>query len=144
VRSLDVGGLERNVINQVREGEKLGQRVSVICIDRPGELAPRAESLGARVLCLHKRPGLRPGVVGRMRRALRDLLPDVVHTHEIGALFYTSLAALGLRVPLLVHTAHGMVNYSRLRTRLLGRLGAAFVERYYCLSGDMAAAVTAR
>ena len=53
VRSLDVGGLERNVINQVREGQKLGQIVTVVCLERPGVLAPRAEALGTRVLCVH-------------------------------------------------------------------------------------------
>ena len=41
VLSLDVGGLERNVINQIREGEKLGQRASVICIDRPLDRSDR-------------------------------------------------------------------------------------------------------
>src|SRR5271157_5812987 len=33
VLSLNVGGLERNVINQVREGQALGQAVSVICLE---------------------------------------------------------------------------------------------------------------
>ncbi len=142
--SLDVGGLERNVVNQVREGEKLGQRVSVVCLERPGTLAPRAESLGARVLCLEKRPGFRPGLIGRMRTALRELRPDVVHTHQIGPLFYTGPAARSLRTPLLVHTEHGKVDYARPRTRWLGRVAGWFVDRFYCLSDDMAEAVRAR
>src|SRR4051794_40354137 len=89
VLSLDVGGLERNVVNQIREGARLGQRVSVLCLERPGKLAPRAEALGARVLCVEKKPGLRPELFGRVRAALRSLRPAVVHTHQITALFYT-------------------------------------------------------
>src|SRR5947209_2434003 len=118
VLSLDVGGLERNVINQIREGEKLGQRVSVVCVERPGTLAPRAETLGGKVVCLGKRPGFRPGTVGRVASALQVLRPDVVHTHQIGPLFYTGPAALGLRLPVVVHTEHGKVDYAgRRRTR---------------------------
>src|SRR5205823_1129491 len=46
--SLDVGGLERNIVNQVREGHRLGQSVSVVCLERPGALAAQVEALGAR------------------------------------------------------------------------------------------------
>jgi glycosyltransferase involved in cell wall biosynthesis len=67
----------------------------------------------------------------------------VVHTHQIGPLLYTGPAARSLRVPLLVHTEHGKANYTRLKTRWLGRLGALFVDRFYCLSEDMAAWVKA-
>ena len=70
VLSLNVGGLERNVVNQVREGQKLGQRVSVVCLDEPGVLAPRVEAMGATVVALGRPPGLRPGMVLRTRRGL--------------------------------------------------------------------------
>jgi hypothetical protein len=93
VLSLDVGGLERNVVNQVREGRRLGQNVSILCVERPGTLAPRAEELGARVVCVDKPPGLRPGTVGTIRSVLRDLRPYVIHTNQIGPLLYTGLAA---------------------------------------------------
>src|SRR5215217_1040015 len=88
VLTLDVGGLERNVVNQVREGQKLGQRVAVVCLERPGVLAPQVEVLGGRIIALDKRPGLRPGMVMRARRVLRDLRPDVVHTHQLATLLY--------------------------------------------------------
>src|SRR5437016_6061069 len=71
VLSMDVGGAERNVLNQVREGRKLGQDVSIVCLERPGTLAPAAEALGARVVCLDKPPGVRLGTALRFRRALR-------------------------------------------------------------------------
>ena len=144
VLSLDVGGLERNVVNQIRVGPEIGQEVSVICVERPGALAPRARSLGATVLCADKRPGLRVGVLKRLRAALRELRPDVVHTHQIGPLFYTGLAATGLSIPLIVHTEHGKQNYAgRRRLRWLGRMAGRFTSVFYCLSQDMADAVIA-
>jgi glycosyltransferase involved in cell wall biosynthesis len=142
--SLDVGGLERNIVNQVREGHKLGQEVSVVCLERPGTLAAQVEALGGSVTCLHKRPGLRPELIGQMRHTLRRLRPHVAHTHQIASLLYTGLAARGAGVPLVVHTEHGKERYAdRLRTRLLGRLAGRYAARFFCLSEDMAAAVKA-
>jgi sugar transferase (PEP-CTERM/EpsH1 system associated) len=144
VLSLDVGGLERNVVNQVREGQKLGQRVSVVCLERPGTLASRVRELGARVISLDKRAGLRPGMILRMRRALAVLRPDVVHTHQLASLLYGGIAARTIGVPVVLHTEHGRERYAtRRKTRLLGRIAGHFADRFYCLTGDMASAVRA-
>jgi glycosyltransferase involved in cell wall biosynthesis len=141
VLSLDVGGLERNVVNQIREGERLGQRVSILCVERPGALAPKAEALGANIVCLDKKPGFRVGLVRSMRSALRALRPHVIHTHQIGPLFYTGAAALGSRA-LLVHTEHGRGDYRQRKLRWLGRVAGRFAARFYCLTRDMADWVT--
>jgi glycosyltransferase involved in cell wall biosynthesis len=142
VLSMDVGGLERNVLNQIRQGPELGQRISVVCVERPGRLAAQAEALGTPVICLHKRPGIRPGMIRKMKSLFRELAPDVVHTHQIGTLFYAGPAARLARVPLVVHTEHGKENYAgRLETRLLGRIAGLFVQSFFCLTDDMASAV---
>ena len=52
VLRLDVGGLERIVLDLIRAGRRLGQRVSVVCVERRGALAAEAERLGAEVFCL--------------------------------------------------------------------------------------------
>jgi glycosyltransferase involved in cell wall biosynthesis len=140
VLSLDVGGLERFVTDLVSQGRQRGQRVSVICLERPGALAPQAEALGARVVSLGKRPGLRPGLVGRFRGVLRRLGPDVLHTHQISALFYAGPAARRAGVPAVVHTEHGK-HFGRRRTRWLGWLAARFADRFVCVSEDIAAEV---
>jgi len=142
VLTLDVGGLERNVINQVREGRKLGQRVSILCLDKPGELAPRAEALGATVVALNRRGGLRPGMILRVKRILAQWRPDVVHTHQLVTLLYAGLAARWLRLPVVLHTEHGREKYeTRLRTRLLGRVAGLTCDRFFCLTAEMAGRV---
>lgn len=142
VLSLDVGGLERNVVNQVREGGRLGQDVSILCVERRGTLAERAESLGGRVYCTDKQPGLKLNTIGRIRKVLRSERPDVIHTHQIGPLFYTGFAAAGLGIPLIVHTEHGKENYATCRkTRCLGKIAGRFTKVFYCLTQDMANAV---
>jgi glycosyltransferase involved in cell wall biosynthesis len=143
--SLDVGGLERNIVNQIRQAPVLGQEISVIALERAGTLAPAAESLGATVLCASKRPGLRPQIALRLRAMLKRLDPDIVHTHQIGPLFYIRLATMGLRKPpIIVHTEHGKEPYADSRKlRALARFGAQRAQVFYCLTNDMADAVLA-
>lgn len=142
VLSMDVGGLESIVMDLVREGRRLGQRVAVVCLDRPGMLAPQVEALGAGLACIHKPPGIRLETFRRLRSLFRDLRPDVVHTHQIGALFHAGPAARLAGVPSIVHTEHGK-HYDRPRTRWVGRLAGRHAARFFCVSADIAAAVEA-
>ena len=73
--SLDVGGLERNVMNQVKQASRLKQRVTIICLERPGELANLVKENGAEVMCLNKAPGIKLGLVSRLKNILRELRP---------------------------------------------------------------------
>lgn len=143
VLSLDCGGLERIVLDLVREGQQLGQRVTILCLERPGTLASEAEALGARVDCVSKPPGLRLGIVRRLRDVLRERQPDVVHTHQIGPLFYLAPAARAIGVPVVVHTEHGK-HYARAQTRWLGRWAARSATRFFCVSRDIADDVRVR
>lgn len=144
VLSMDVGGLERNVLNQVRQAPRLGQRITIICLERPGQLAPEAEAHGATVICTRKRAGVALGQIALLRKVFGQIQPDVVHTHQIGALFYAGPAARLAGVRLVVHTEHGKERYAQqFRTRLLGRFAATFASTFFCLTQDMAAAVRA-
>ncbi len=149
VLSLDCGGLERIVLDLARKGPGLGQRVSVICLERHGDLAAEVEAAGASVTCLHKPPGRRPEMVEKVREVFRQLQPDVVHTHQIGALLYSGPAARQLRVPLVVHTEHinqiakHRVLNKRMRTRLLWWVAGRHADRFFCVSEDIAAEVKA-
>jgi glycosyltransferase involved in cell wall biosynthesis len=144
VLSLDCGGLERVVLDLVKEGRSRDQQVAVACVERPGALAPQVEALGAPVVCVHKGAGLRPGAAGRLRAVLRELRTEVVHTHQIGALFYAGPAARGAGVPAVVHTEHGKHYGGSWRRRWLGWLAARFAARFFCVSHDIARGVIER
>jgi glycosyltransferase involved in cell wall biosynthesis len=137
VLSLGVGGLERVILDLAREGPSRGQGVSILCVERPGALAPAAESLGVPIACAGKTPGFRPDVVPRITTLLRRIRPDVVHTHQIGALLYAGPAARRARVPLTVHTEHGKHYAGRWRMRLIGRMAGRYARRYFCVSADI-------
>jgi glycosyltransferase involved in cell wall biosynthesis len=140
VLSLDVGGLERIVLDLVREGACLGQRVTVVCVEKLGTLAPAAEALGAQVLSSGKPPGLHPGTIGKLVSIFREIRPDVIHSHQVGALVYAGPAAKAVGCPV-VHTEHGKHYANRFRSRLLGRLAGRFTSRFFGVSGDIATEV---
>ena len=97
--------------------------------------------MGAPVICTHKGPGIRLTAIGRTRSALRELRPDIIHTHQVGALFYAGPATRGTGVPLVVHTEHGKHYAAHRRTRLLGWLAGRHAARFFCVSRDIAAEV---
>lgn len=138
VLSLEVGGLERVVLDLVREGARFENSSHVVCLERRGTLADQAESLGARVACFDKQPGLRPSLVRRLAKAFRKTRPDVVHTHQVGGLFYAGPAARLAGVSATVHTEHGKHYSQRARTRWLGRLAGRCADKFCCVSQDIA------
>lgn len=139
VLSLECGGLEHVVVDLARTGRDSGQQVSVICLERRGTLAEQLDEAGIPVYCLDKPAGLR---ISLMRRLLRPLLaklqPDVLHSHQIGALLYAGSAARAIGVPVVVHTEHGNLFGDRARTRWLGRLAARYADRFFCVSREIA------
>jgi glycosyltransferase involved in cell wall biosynthesis len=147
VLALGVGGLERLVLGLVRQAVRAGHRVSVVCVESPGELAAEAGAAGAVVVSLGKPPDRRSDYRRRAAALLRDLRPDVVHTHQIGAAWYLGPAARPLGSPV-VHTEHGN-HFARLgsplaalKARLFFRSAARSVDRFCCVSDEIAAAVT--
>jgi len=142
VLSLECGGLEHVVVDLVSGGQARGQQVSVICLEQKGVLAKQLEDAGVTVHCCHKPSGLH---IRRMRRELRRLLlevrPDVVHSHQLGALFYAGPVSKSIGTAAVVHTEHGKHFEHRAKTRWLGRYAARFADRYCCVSRDIAADV---
>ena len=144
VLKLDIGGLERMVVDLAREGLRLGQRVTVACVEERGQLAPEVEALGIPVICADKPVGFRPRTIWTLGRLFRAAKPDVIHSHQIGALFYGGLAAHGLRVPV-VHTEHGK-HYSPggSASTWLGRAAGWQAARFLCVSQDIADSIRTR
>jgi glycosyltransferase involved in cell wall biosynthesis len=138
IPSLDCGGAERILLNLLKEAPRLGQRTTVLCLEKPGTLASQATELGAKVLCAEKPAGIRLDLIRRLTSLMRSHRPDVVHTHEIGMLFYAGRAARYAGVRGVVHTEHGKTYSGRIRKRILGWLAARHASRFFCVSGDVA------
>ncbi|HFC53014.1 MAG TPA: glycosyltransferase [Gammaproteobacteria bacterium] len=139
VLSLDCGGLERLVLHLCKEGVRAGDRVSVLCLDRAGDLAEEVLQTGAEVVSLERRPGLMSlSEAMRLRKILGSLNPDIIHSHQMGAALYVGTTTLTMRRPPMIHTEHGNHDYHSLRQRLLGYVAFCTMDRIYCVSQDIA------
>ncbi|MFQ5876159.1 MAG: glycosyltransferase [Acidobacteriota bacterium] len=104
VESLDLGGIERIVVNLVRRAGA-AVRVEVVCAARGGELLDEIEASGVRTRVL----GLAsyyPGAILRTALALRALRPDLVHSHGHFAGVLGRAAAWCGRAPRVIHHVH--------------------------------------
>ncbi|MCX5747752.1 MAG: glycosyltransferase [Proteobacteria bacterium] len=131
VFSLDVGGQERVILDLARGLVERGHRATVISLSEGGTLRPRFE--GIPVETIASGTGLSPSTIPRLARRLRELRPDVVHTHNRSPMIYGGPAAKLARVPRLVHTKHGRSDGGR-AVMVLSRL----YDHYVCVSEDTA------
>ncbi|WP_285401691.1 glycosyltransferase [Luteibacter sp. ME-Dv--P-043b] len=113
VENLNRGGLERMVIDLVREQHRLGHRVQVICLFEAGSLAGELAAIGVPVHACDKRPGPDLRALRRVRRQLTAHATEVMHTHNAVAHYQAVLASTGLGIRQVVNTRHGMGGANR-------------------------------
>ena len=106
VNNLDMGGLERLVLDLAQCQLENGHEPSIYCLTHPGRLAPEAERLGIAVRSFEKPNGVHPSTVFKIARQLRIDRPDVLHLHNHLVHHYGVVAGLLARVPVFVNTRH--------------------------------------
>jgi glycosyltransferase involved in cell wall biosynthesis len=107
VIGLEIGGLEMVVANLAKQIRRRFQ-LHVICLERLGPVAGQIAYAGVPVECIGHRDTSVARSVVELRRRLRALRPDVVHTHNEKAHIRGALATLAWSCgPALVHTRHG-------------------------------------
>ena len=102
-------------------------------------LAHEIEQCDWPLIAMDEPPGLRPAMVLRMARLLRQLDVDVVHTHNTKPLLYGSLAARLARVPVVLHTCHGQRYGSSGPHTFMFVQACRWADRIVCVSNDIAA-----
>lgn len=116
ITRLIVGGAQENTLLSCEGQHDRGHDVTLITgppIGPEGSLMDRATSRGYRVETLDAmRRAILPGKDWRTYRSLirrlGELKPDVVHTHSSKAGIIGRWAAHKARVPMIVHTIHGL------------------------------------
>lgn len=108
----DLGGVARHVLDALGHGLP-GLRAVLLCPEGP--LAERAREVGIAVLTdeLGPQAGVRSSVQA-LRRALRTLRPQAVHTHLAFADLMGALALAADRRTALISTEHGIAPDQRL------------------------------
>ena len=109
----------------------------ILCLDDKGELAADLEDLDIPVVAYGRKPGQDVGLFFRLARFFKTNHVDLVHTHNIGALFYGNLAAKMTGTPV-VHTQHDpQLTYSlKRKTKVL--LSSLGTKKIVAVSEDIA------
>ncbi len=112
-------GLENMIAGLVRtlSGERFGCGVVSLYAESAGGLEPDLRRIGVPVFHLNKRRGMDVRMYPRLRRAIREFRPHVLHTHNYVLRYAYPLARME-GVPV-VHTIHNLAEHE------VDRLGMA-------------------
>jgi glycosyltransferase involved in cell wall biosynthesis len=151
ITRLIVGGAQENTLLSCEGQHRLGHDVTLITgppLGPEGSLMERASAAGYRVQVLDEmRRSIHPlndwRALNGLVTMLRDLRPDVVHTHSSKAGIIGRWAARKARVPAVIHTIHGLaftastsplVNHAY---KVLERWTAPITTRIVCVADAM-------
>jgi glycosyltransferase involved in cell wall biosynthesis len=116
ITRLIVGGAQENTLLSCEGQHQGGHEVTLItgpAVGPEGSLMSRAEGRGYRVEVIHEmRRAIQPledyRTYAKLRNRLRELRPDIVHTHSSKAGIIGRRAAAAARMPAVIHTIHGL------------------------------------
>lgn len=136
ITRLIVGGAQENTLLTCEGLHQRGRRVTLVSgpTEGPeGSLRDRAQHGGYTFIELPEliravSPWTDWRALRRLTETFRELRPDVVHTHSSKAGILARLAAERARVPVIVHTVHGM-SFNRTQPWVVRRFYAALERR---------------
>src|SRR5579859_19481 len=152
ITRLIVGGAQENTLLSCEGQHQLGHEVTLItgpAIGPEGSLLERARNFGYRVIVLDSmRRAILPGKDYFTYRALvkliRELNPDVVHTHSSKAGIIGRWAAAKAGAPAVIHTIHGLAFTASTSTaangfyKFMERITASRTTKIVCVANAMA------
>ncbi len=115
ITRLIIGGAQENTVHTVEDHvREFGDEVTLLtgpALGPEGTLIPRAEQSGCKLIILDElRRSIHPlrelAAYRKLKKHLRKLRPDIVHTHSSKAGILGRRAAYALNIPC-VHTIHG-------------------------------------
>jgi glycosyltransferase involved in cell wall biosynthesis len=151
ITRLIIGGAQENTLLSCEGQHDRGHEVTLItgpAIGPEGSLMERAQRYGYRVIVV---PEMLRSILPvkdfqtfqRLHQLLVELKPDVVHTHSSKAGILGRWAAHRAKVPVVVHTIHGLAftaSTSRVANtvyRILERQAAPLTSRIVCVADAM-------
>jgi glycosyltransferase involved in cell wall biosynthesis len=151
ITRLIVGGAQENTLLSCEGQHDRGHDVTLITgppIGPEGSLLDRAQKYGYRVEVLDAMrrailPGKDHATYRALVRRLRELKPDIVHTHSSKAGIIGRWAAARARVPVVIHTIHGLAftastsPWVNRAYKMLERVTAPKTTRIVCVADAM-------
>ncbi|MCF0134807.1 MAG: glycosyltransferase [Lachnospiraceae bacterium] len=124
IPSLEIGGAETMVGNLAVRLKEHGVTVTVLTYEQShSPIAEQLSGRGIRLMSLGKSTGIDVRVINKIKNVIRQVEPQVIHTHT-HALLYTVLASG--RIPI-VHTLHSIADKEQ--SSAIGKTLARFIYR---------------
>jgi glycosyltransferase involved in cell wall biosynthesis len=138
VDSLAPGGMENGVVNISQRLQGNGFDFHVACLRHKGDFSKRMAK-PEQVVVMGKTSGFSLQTVLNLSRHIRAIQPDLVHSHNLGALIYAALATFGGIKPPVVHGEHGQLGASDTASKRLWqrRILFAFCRRVHVVSAGL-------
>lgn len=105
----EFGGAEQHILNLVTTFPEEEVDVAVVCF-YDSLFAEKLRAAGIKVMALNQFGRFDIRLLQALRRTFLAFGPTIIHTHGIKANFFSRLAALGMKVPL-VTTVHSSLRY---------------------------------
>jgi sugar transferase (PEP-CTERM/EpsH1 system associated) len=141
ITQLAVGGVEKGVVTLINRMPPDRYRHAVIAMTSIEDFSRNIQQPGVELVGLGKRPGKDLMVFERLRRTLRRLRPDILHSRNLGTLD-AQWTAFVSGVPVRIHGENGRDTYdldgTNFKYNLLRRAVRPFIHRYSAVSQDLA------
>lgn len=136
VLNLNLGGLERLVVNFLSSLDKNTLSISVGSLEEPGDLAGEVQAMGLPITTFGRREGIDLKLIPRIAKWLKRERADILHTHNSAAHFYGSIAGRLAGVKTVIHTKHGRDWPDQPRKVLLNRISSLFTTKIVAVSDN--------
>lgn len=109
ITGFDYAGAESQVVLLCRDLRARGCEVRLVTMIPPVAYLDELRDLGVEVRSLNMKKGVPdPRAIFRLARIIREMRPDVVHSHLVHANLLARAARLFVRIPFLICSAHNI------------------------------------
>ena len=113
ITSLGLGGAEKLLLSYLKNLDQNKYSLNVCSLrEKPDELLKDISNF-ASVTNLKINNRFNPNVILKLKKLIREIKPDVIHTHLFQARIYTTLAQLFHRDAILIAHKHNSVNFKK-------------------------------
>lgn len=140
IYALSTGGLENGLVNIINRMPSNRYRHTIVCLTSADDFSQRITAADVQVIALHKQPGHDLRFYLRLRKLLRELRPDIVHSRNLAAL-EAQLCTVAMRGVRRVHGEHGRevgdLDGLNRKYLMLRRLMKFIIHHYIAVSQDL-------
>lgn len=141
VHGFGLGGMENGIVNLINGMDSNIFDFSICCLSKSGEAAKRIKRNDVEIFELHKKDGHDFFLWGKLSRLFQKEKVQIVHTHNWGTLFDGVIGAKIARVPIIVHSEHGLwyedILHIKKRKLLTQKLIFNFIDQITTVCKDL-------